>query len=320
MSVEAITWALNLKVERSTAKFVLVAMANCANNDMTCWPSVQYLSDATCQDRKTVLENIKRLKEAGYITDTTIRKGRTGQVIVYQLKNPENGTVKEIKETQKRNSTENGTVPKTDTNSTVFPEEQSRFSAETDPKTGHGTVRNPNEPKEKRQGARGTRLSADFVLLAKHAKAANEINPDWTPDEIREIGAMFKDHWIAASGNKACKTDWDATWRNWCRNEKKMGFTSKGKAGGGNWRATDEATIKKAAEMGMRSLVGESMYSFRERISAAIDNGGTPPIKGISRLPQPIQADGDIPRTVVPDTNAMRAILKAGPNPKGKQP
>ncbi|QRX82232.1 helix-turn-helix domain-containing protein [Glaciimonas sp. PAMC28666] len=95
MSVEAITWALNLKVERSTAKFVLVAMANCANNDMVCWPSVQYLSAATCQDRKTVQENIRRLKQAGFIAATDVRKGRTGQVIVYQLKNPENGPVKE---------------------------------------------------------------------------------------------------------------------------------------------------------------------------------------------------------------------------------
>jgi hypothetical protein len=140
MSVEAITWALGIKVDRSTAKFVLVAMANCANSDMTCWPSIQYLSDATCQDRKTVLENTKRLKEAGLIVDTDLRKGRTGQVVVYQLKNTENGTTKEPR---KRNSPENGTVPKTDGNSPVFPAKQSRFSAETDPKTGHGTVMEP---------------------------------------------------------------------------------------------------------------------------------------------------------------------------------
>jgi pyocin large subunit-like protein len=110
MSVEAITWALNLRMERSSAKFVLVAMANCANNDMTCWPSIQYLSDATCQNRKTVQENIQRLKQEGYISDTTSRRGRTAQVIVYQLKDPDNGTVQEGKEAQKRNASENGFV------------------------------------------------------------------------------------------------------------------------------------------------------------------------------------------------------------------
>lgn len=165
MSVEAITWALSLKVDRSSAKFVLVAMANCANSDMTCWPSIQYLSDATCQDRKTVLENIKRLKEAGLIKDTNLRRGGTGQVVVYQLNSAENGSVKEA---QKRNSTENGTVPKTDGNSTVFPYKESRFSAETVPKTGHGTVIEPSiEPSGKRQ-----RAQAPTIDL-----------PDWIPED-----------------------------------------------------------------------------------------------------------------------------------------
>jgi len=140
MTIEAITWALAQQVERSSAKFVLVAMANCANHDMTCWPSTAYLSAATCQDRKTVLENIKRLKEAGFISDLGERKGQTGQIVVYKLDSPENGTVKE---SRKRNSPENGTVPKTDAKSPVFPRKESRFSVETVPKTGHGTVKEP---------------------------------------------------------------------------------------------------------------------------------------------------------------------------------
>lgn len=201
MSVEAITWALNLKVERSTAKFVLVAMANCANNDMTCWPSVQYLSDATCQDRKTVLENIKRLKEYGYIADTTMRRGQSGQVIVYQLKNPENGTVPKTgpsnagddgadEESQKRDSSENGTVPKTDDNSPVFSGKQSRFSAKTGPKTGHGTVKNPKEPKGN----------------PKKAQASSVIKSTWKPlDALLEAGVDKKtaEDWLTLRKGKS---------------------------------------------------------------------------------------------------------------------
>lgn len=149
MSVEAITLALTAPVARSSAKFVLVAMANCANADMTCWPSTQYLSEATAQDRKTVLENVKRLKEEGFIVDTGERRGQTKQVIVYRLNMPENGTVKQAR---KRNSSEKGTVPKTDAKSTEIPHEESRFSAETVPKTGHGTVNEPSiEPSGNRQ-------------------------------------------------------------------------------------------------------------------------------------------------------------------------
>ncbi len=169
MSVEAITWALGLTVERSSAKFVLVVMANCANHDMTCWPSVKYLSDATGQDRKTVLGNMARLLDEGYIVDTGARRGRTGQIPVYWLnvkqkipavnldnqtgedddyfaenapsKSTKNGTVKQ---SQKRNSSENGTVPFFPSNSTVFPVKESRFSAQRVPKTGHGTVKEPS--------------------------------------------------------------------------------------------------------------------------------------------------------------------------------
>lgn len=94
MSNEAITWALAQKVERSSAKFVLVAMANCAGADMICWPSIPYLVEATCQDRKTVMENMRRLRESGFITPTGEHKGRTGQVPVYALNGTGNGSVK----------------------------------------------------------------------------------------------------------------------------------------------------------------------------------------------------------------------------------
>jgi len=148
VSVEAISWALEQKLDRSTAKFVLVAMANCAGPDMLCWPSTAYLCEATCQDRKTVLANIQRLQDQGFIVATKQRRGQTGQVVVYQL----------LKESQKRDasnqqnrpsSTENGplqTVPKTDGKSTENGRKESQKRTETVPKTGHGTVRNRKEP------------------------------------------------------------------------------------------------------------------------------------------------------------------------------
>ena len=166
LSVEAITWALKQPVGRSSAKFILVAMANCADAEMLCWPSVTYLCEATSQDRKTVLENMKRLRDDGYIEATEQRKGTTKQVVVYLLKSPENGTIKQY---QKRDSTENGTVPKTEANSPVFPREQSRFSVETVPKTGHGTVK---EPSRNRQGTVKEKPPAEVVTI-----------PDWMPVE-----------------------------------------------------------------------------------------------------------------------------------------
>jgi hypothetical protein len=328
MSVEAITWALKLKVERSTAKFVLVAMANCANNDLTCWPSVQYLSEATCQDRKTVLENIKRLKEAGYIVDTGLRCGLSAQVIVYMLKNPENGTVPKtglsngpengsVKESQKRDGSENGTVPKTDDDSAVFPVEQSRFSVETVPKTGHGTVRNQKEPSKNRQVARGSRLPSDWKLLGKHAKAALEIEPQWSEAEIRMIGDKFRDHWIAIPGQKGCKSDWDATWRNWCRNEQQRGNIAK-PASHGAWFASEQSVAAKGAEFGLKAYPGESAFTFKARVQAVIDNGGVVPIvvSGQTVTPKP-QAEPEPKAQVSPENR--KAALDAARNMKSKR-
>lgn len=161
MSVEAITWALKEPVNHSSAKFVLVVLANCSSSEsFEAYPSVKHISDATGQDRKTVLANLKRLIESGYISDTGKRVGQTGQVIVYQLNSTKKGAVKEY---QKRNSTENGTVPNFQPNSTVFPVKESQISRETVPKTGHGTVNEPSiEPSmnhKKKDGVIQTNLA-----------------------------------------------------------------------------------------------------------------------------------------------------------------
>jgi hypothetical protein len=193
MSYEAMRWALSQPVEKSSAKFVLVAMADCVNaeaGDMLCWPSTQHIAEITNQDRKTVLDNMRRLREAGFIHDTGKRRGITGQVAVYLLKTPENGIVSkgpapaETGESTASNGTEigtgpeNGTVPKTDSNSPVFPVEQSRFSHPTVPKTGHGTRKGTSNGTKKEPGRDAPdlpgvspELLADFLAVRKAKRA-----------------------------------------------------------------------------------------------------------------------------------------------------
>jgi hypothetical protein len=55
-------------------------------------------------------------------------------------------------------------------------------------------------------------LPADFILTPERRAIAEAERAD--PD--REF-LNFTDHWKAASGSKARKNDWDATWRIWCR-------------------------------------------------------------------------------------------------------
>lgn len=143
MSVEAITWALKQPIASSSAKFVLVVLANCAAGDsMECHPSSAYIAEATGQDRKTVLANIAKLREWGLIEDTGRRVGMTAQVIVYRLRGDDLiATVPKTERFQKRNSPKNGTVPKTAGNSTVFPPKQSQ-KRDTEPSEPSGTITN----------------------------------------------------------------------------------------------------------------------------------------------------------------------------------
>lgn len=85
MSNSALSWAFSAKVDRSTDKFVLVALANYSDDMGISYPSQARLVADTTLDRKTVISAIARLQDAGLIVDTEYRKGGTNQVIVYRL-------------------------------------------------------------------------------------------------------------------------------------------------------------------------------------------------------------------------------------------
>ena len=87
MSIEALAWALRQRPETSSAKFVLVALANCADGvDFIASPPVGYAAEVTGQDRKTVLANLARLRQAGYIVDTGERVPSAGaRCVVWRL-------------------------------------------------------------------------------------------------------------------------------------------------------------------------------------------------------------------------------------------
>lgn len=62
--------------------------------------------------------------------------------------------------------------------------------------------------------ARATRLPDDFELTTERRAVAEA---ERLPADRTFVD--FCDYWRAASGQKARKCDWDATWRNWCRRQ-----------------------------------------------------------------------------------------------------
>lgn len=108
MSVSALTWAFAQEIRPGVYKFVLVALADYANEDLEAYPSIGALERKTCFDRKTIFDGLAYLKKEGFIEPTGERKGKTKQIHVYRLK-----------ESRIRNSSTSGTVPLIDDNSPI---------------------------------------------------------------------------------------------------------------------------------------------------------------------------------------------------------
>lgn len=64
---------------------------------------------------------------------------------------------------------------------------------------------------------RGSRLKPDWEPSAEDVAYA--LAQGFAQGDVRRIGEAFRDYWTAATGQKASKADWPATWRNWIRTE-----------------------------------------------------------------------------------------------------
>lgn len=66
---------------------------------------------------------------------------------------------------------------------------------------------------------KGSRLPTDWQLPKAWGDWALAEYPHWTPEVVRFEAQKFADHWRAQPGKDGRKSDWSATWRNWCRND-----------------------------------------------------------------------------------------------------
>ncbi|MFY2088370.1 helix-turn-helix domain-containing protein [Achromobacter xylosoxidans] len=266
MSHQAVSWALKQPVSHSPAKFILVVLAHHVNAAARPWQafaSVTLLAQETGQNRKTVLENLKRLVDFGYLADSGERVGATGRIPVWNLTEAQNGTkTGTIEQSQNwdhstvpdsgpLNGTETGTITSNSPETgTVTPSQQSQNRDHLD--LGETRVMVPKSPTEqeikevvgktseksnavveksaKVPSTRGARLPATWVLPRSWGLEAQRLCPGLTVERIREIADEFRDYWVALPGSKACKLDWEATWRNWVRKEGRNAMPRNGRS------------------------------------------------------------------------------------------
>lgn len=107
MSIDAMRWALMQHGISSSQKFVLVVLADRANEAHECWPSVDRLSLDTELDPRTVQRALVALEEGGLIK-TQSRPGRSNVFKLIGVVGREDETPRQ-KASQKNNTP--GTVP-----------------------------------------------------------------------------------------------------------------------------------------------------------------------------------------------------------------
>jgi hypothetical protein len=103
MSRVATDWAWSLEVKPATLKLILLSMADRADEEHCCFPSIQRLVKDTSLNEKTVQSGINKLIEMGFVSDTGERKGPTRRVRVLRLNVSQ-------KQPQKRNDTKTGNI------------------------------------------------------------------------------------------------------------------------------------------------------------------------------------------------------------------
>ncbi len=97
MAIRWISWAFDTECPSSTAKFVLVKLADNANDDGDCFPSLDYICRHTQLTRPTVVKAIKLLEEAGLLTVERQKVGKVNLANRYHLR----GVVKEVNQGSK---------------------------------------------------------------------------------------------------------------------------------------------------------------------------------------------------------------------------
>lgn len=214
MSVRALTWSFNLYLQDVTAKAILHALADHADENGRCWPSVARMALYAGCDEKTARRALGRLVALGLIA----REARSGRSDVFTLHVGDGVSIRD----HSQNREDPKTTPPIEAQTPDFKAQTPDFKAH-DPSqnwepnllepsvTKKITVKSATRSSDERLG---TRLPADWQPAPTERDFAADLNLD--PEAT---ASTFRDYWAAIPGAKGRKTDWPATWRNWCRRD-----------------------------------------------------------------------------------------------------
>tara|TARA_B100000795_G_scaffold219373_1_gene173683 strand:- start:652 stop:1335 length:684 start_codon:yes stop_codon:yes gene_type:complete len=85
MSIEQLNNAFKCDLQKSSLKFILVALADYSNEEGEAYPSIQTLTNKTALHYKTINAGLIELEQLGYIERTGRKVGRTNAVTVWRV-------------------------------------------------------------------------------------------------------------------------------------------------------------------------------------------------------------------------------------------
>ncbi len=120
------------------------------------------------------------------------------------------------------------------------------------------------KPKVKTNAKKGQRLPEGWAPSETLAKSIAD-RENLTAEQISNEAYRFCNYWLAASGSKAIKLDWDRTFRNWCSNANGFGTTGvsgTARRGGGSQGAVQLAEAGEKAAIKRQDMGEEDFDPF----------------------------------------------------------
>ena len=201
MSIKVMAKIWETGPEKQSERFVLLALADFANDQGECWPSMQRLAEKTCMTERGAQKIVRRLEADGWLTIGT-GGGRHG-CNQYTI-NPEPCSPFQEVETPNEVHPERRSPPNVDA-------ETPNKSAENPEHRSPEPSRITKEPSSKKK-ARMTSIPEDAVISETMLSIA-----EGEKISKAEALAQFEAFKGSAIAKGRMYANWDAAWRNWLR-------------------------------------------------------------------------------------------------------
>ncbi len=229
MSVHISSLVWKDKGTTGNTRMLLLALADMANDEGICWPSVSTLrSRLNLGTDRAIQQILSNLESNGYI----VKQQRSGHSNVYKINpTPEQSFTPECTFTPEQPFTPPLNVRSPHPRTAIHPTPEQPFTqnrnrtvneppleplvfvAQGAPTANDAPL--PAENPQTQRASKGTRIPQDFTPSPEMLEWAKQNRPGV---DLLDETDKFCDYWRSSAGSRAVKMDWQLTWKTWIRN------------------------------------------------------------------------------------------------------